>query len=117
MAVLPPSQYCHHVRTRDPKAYRRVFVPIQVLSGLEAGGDAPLQAIASSAQRFAYRHLSQTAKALYVRRAVVKYNHLFGGWLERFVAQQLDASRLSIDHILDALRREVGAAAAPTSAA
>lgn len=78
---------------------------MQVLSGLEAGSDTALREIADAAQHFAYRHLSQQAKALYVRRALQIYNGLFsGGTMERFVGR-LEATHMSsIDSFMTALR-------------
>ena len=36
-----------------------------------------MQRIARQGQRFAYRYLHTTAKAMYVRQAIIEYNKLF----------------------------------------
>ncbi len=47
--------------------------------------NAEMQRIAQAGQQFAYRYLHSTAKAMYVRQAIIQYNKLFevGGPFQR----------------------------------
>ena len=39
--------------------------------------DQEMQRIAEAGQKFAYRYLHTTAKAMYARQAIIEYNKLF----------------------------------------
>ena len=47
--------------------------------------DDRAQRIADTAQKWAYKYLSQFPRLLYIRRELVEYNALFGGALEEWV--------------------------------
>ncbi|KAF8060292.1 Poglut3 [Scenedesmus sp. PABB004] len=50
------------------------------------GSPRTAAAIADEAQHWAYRHLSQYPRLLYLRRQLIEYNKLFGGQMEAWVA-------------------------------
>jgi hypothetical protein len=47
--------------------------------------DDRAQRIADTAQKWAYKYLSQFPRLLYIRRELMEYNALFGGALEQWV--------------------------------
>jgi hypothetical protein len=50
--------------------------------------DTRAQLIATTAQRWAYKHLGQFPRLLYIRKQLVEYNKLFGGAMEAWVADR-----------------------------
>jgi len=47
--------------------------------------DQEMQSIAEAGQKFAYRYLHSTAKAMYARQAIIEYNKLFEVWWQWYV--------------------------------
>lgn len=88
-----------HPRTHRTRLYRS-----QVLQGLEAKPVSELEAFALGAQKWAYRYLSQHAKAMYVRRAVQMYNRLFAEGEMQALMGKVQLERLSLEHLLDSMK-------------
>eukprot|EP00877_Chromochloris_zofingiensis_P014367 jgi/Chrzof1/9184/Cz03g39020.t1 len=59
---------------------------LDIVNRLRAN-DKKAQQIAETAQKWAYRYLSQYPRLLYFKRMIIEYNKIFGGEMEKWVQQ------------------------------
>jgi len=82
---------------------------MQVLLKLEQEPDSRLQEIASNAQAFAYKYLSQHAKALYFCKAMRRYNELVRG-VEEFARSLQPTDLADVASVVAAMENFVSVA-------